>query len=100
LPYFRNASCLEELDQRNLWRVKLLNNAIKDEIVWRGTLHFEISTRATPGISASERIKWKYIECASVEVLELYSLGAGFEWRSGTPTTLNEISCPSRQMLG
>jgi hypothetical protein len=35
---------LEELDQRNLWRVKLLNNAIKDEIVWWGTLHFEIST--------------------------------------------------------
>jgi hypothetical protein len=30
-----------------------LNNAIKDEIVWWGTLHFEISTRATPGISAS-----------------------------------------------
>jgi hypothetical protein len=37
--YFRNASCLEELDQRNLWRVKLLNNAIKDEIGWWGTLH-------------------------------------------------------------
>jgi hypothetical protein len=39
LPYFRNASCLEELDQRNLWWVKLLNNAIKDEIMWWGTLH-------------------------------------------------------------
>jgi hypothetical protein len=46
---------LEELDQRNLWRVKLLNNAIKDEIVWWGTLHFEISTRATPGISATSK---------------------------------------------
>jgi hypothetical protein len=59
LPYFRNASCLEELDQRNLWPVKLLNNAIKDEIVWWGTLHFEISTRATPGISASININLK-----------------------------------------
>jgi hypothetical protein len=48
---------LEELDQRNLWRVKILNNAIKDEIVWWGTLHFEISTRATPGISASMNIQ-------------------------------------------
>jgi hypothetical protein len=40
LPYFRNASCLEELDQRNLWRVKFLNNAIKDKIVWWGYTPF------------------------------------------------------------
>jgi hypothetical protein len=70
LPYFRNASCLEELDQRKLWRVKLLNNAIKDEIVWWGTLHFEISTRATPGISASKEIKLRDINFALHRTLE------------------------------
>jgi hypothetical protein len=79
---------LDELDQRNLWRVKLLNNAIKDEIVWWGTLHshhsslisnmagetssrptiagFEISTRATLGISASYIIKY-YLQVQNYE---------------------------------